>query len=1556
MFTADVLDIWNGSFVDGAQLTGGSDLAWLVTVLPNADDEVNITLPRRDCFEAGVACVGERSLEDSFGADVDYQAPPQQEDDSPDANVILSGVMTWGAGDGGAGGAFVGYARRKRMGEPDRAGGFEIRYIDRAAVRSTWDLYALAQLQGTVLSGPAAGLTFPVVMTMSDAVDLSSGFVFYAGGHSFASGASVNPEGDGGDPRYWMWDAPCARWQAGDEVEFRLMAPSPGVSAQDAHADASLESLSVAGATLDSPFDPGVLDYAATADPDTGRVTVGAVAAQPDACVSQIVPSDADGDPSNGHQVDLVDADTVVSVVVTAADNSTVGTYTLTVSIPVAPVSDDATLRGLVIDGAVLGGVFDAAVSGYTAQAEAHIARVTVAAEPADDGAVVEIVPSDADGDPSNGHQVDLVAAQTVGGVGRTQVEVSVTAGDGVSRAVYSVVVLRVGAAGFGRAAGRDVDMRGSAVAVPSGMWSDGSSVWVGDLVYDGSSGADTSIYRVAAVDAVSGGLVAGSELLLRDVLGAHERAVDVWSDGETLWVLAADGRVVAFGLADGQRRAGSDIRSLRYVRGYFGLWSDGEILWVGRNSDATSAGSTPGASVLAMDLASGRRLPGRDITVVSAPAGASSAHGLWSDGITMWVMYGDAGTALAFDLDSGQRRPNMDLGFAGRDGIGVPRALWSDGAVMWVGDYPTSYSYATHTFAALSRLVAYYLPTEAALGSLGLVDVGGEEVSIGRFSAWDTHYRGDVFSDVDTVTVDAGVYHPDAAATITPADADADTAGHQVALDVGVNAVTVLVGTPNHTVAYTIEILRLPPLALTSLEFSDTILTPRFAAGTSNYTGAATALAERVTVTAVPNDPGAVVEITPPDADADTAGHQVDLDIGVNTATVTVTAADGVTVRVYEVAVTRPPPPALTALEFSDTTLAPRFAAGTSNYTGAVVGGTSRITVVAEADNPGATITTVPADSAPGVVGHQIDVGEGDLVVTVTVTAADGATSRDYSVMVGRDRQPAAVARVVLGGVDVDFSPMRGRYDASAPQDLTSTTIDLAPAGRSTLGGFAVTAGDAQVTPIGDGGRVGLSPGRDTLIAVRASSPGHQRERLYTFRLRAPQNGNGARSIAPGGSLTLGTSVKSVLPALRADNQDGNEPLLTALSVSSGTLAPSFESAVLDYNLSVPFDTEHLTVTPTAATGATVTYSDPDADADTGGQQFALNPIQNGQPSQTAIAVIVTHGTNVNSYTITVTRNPASTSEQSGSDFAGDTTTVGRLGINEYLKGEIDTGGDQDWYAVNLKGGYDYFFYMLGSGGDHYGTTGSLSKPWITGIYKSDGSEAATPFHPYNCHNPDGYSNSSPDLFAQIVGLHGHRIVRCGPSFWSTPGTVVYFVPEADGMYYIGVASKSTTSTGTYTLIQRTRAYSDPVPDHYYYGTHPQAYGRATVGEPAAGFIQHPMDLDYFAVELTAGRRYRVDGRNATDVMGRSVRIEPGHPSRVAYFAVGSIWRMSTNGSGGYDYHHVSVGSMCDFKEFTAPVTGTYLVRVGAWRTRNYSAATGWGGYKVAVTDITDD
>ena len=79
-----------------------------------------------------------------------------------------------------------------------------------------------------------------------------------------------------------------------------------------------------------------------------------------------------------------------------------------------------------------------------------------------------------------------------------------------------------------------------------------------------------------------------------------------------------------------------------------------------------------------------------------------------------------------------------------------------------------------------------------------------------------------------------------------------------------------------------------------------------------------------------------------------------------------------------------------------------------------------------------------------------------------------------------------------------------------------------------------------------------------------------------------------------------------------------------------------------------------------------------------------------------------------------------------------------------------------------------------------------------------------------------------------------------------------------------------------------------------------------------------------------------------------------PHVPWRAASFMAGDIWRVSTNNLLETVYHPIHEASMCYvFDEFTAPVTGTYIIQVFAY---DNDGTSGWGGYKVTVTDVTDD
>ena len=98
----------------------------------------------------------------------------------------------------------------------------------------------------------------------------------------------------------------------------------------------------------------------------------------------------------------------------------------------------------------------------------------------------------------------------------------------------------------------------------------------------------------------------------------------------------------------------------------------------------------------------------------------------------------------------------------------------------------------------------------------------------------------------------------------------------------------------------------------------------------------------------------------------------------------------------------------------------------------------------------------------------------------------------------------------------------------------------------------------------------------------------------------------------------------------------------LSALSMSSGTLRPTFAATTTEYRAAVQYNVSRVTVTATAATGVTVEYLDAtditldDADTNTNGHQVDL------AVGETAFKVTVTSGADTETYTVTVERNSA--------------------------------------------------------------------------------------------------------------------------------------------------------------------------------------------------------------------------------------------------------------------------------------------------------------------------
>ena len=187
--------------------------------------------------------------------------------------------------------------------------------------------------------------------------------------------------------------------------------------------DATLSSLTIDPGMPNPAFDPDTYTYTATVPYATTTVTVTAIPNDLDAAVT-----------INGQTATTLDmpftGDTMdIAVTVTAEDNTTKLTYTITVNR--GDPSTDATLSDLTINPGTLNPVFDPATLDYTVSVENGISTITITATANNSGATITI-----NGQTATTLDVPLVE-------GENTITVIVTAEDNTTKLTYTITVNR---------------------------------------------------------------------------------------------------------------------------------------------------------------------------------------------------------------------------------------------------------------------------------------------------------------------------------------------------------------------------------------------------------------------------------------------------------------------------------------------------------------------------------------------------------------------------------------------------------------------------------------------------------------------------------------------------------------------------------------------------------------------------------------------------------------------------------------------------------------------------------------------------------------------------------------------------------------------------------------------------------------------------------------------------------------------------------------------------------------------------------------------------------
>ena len=437
-----------------------------------------------------------------------------------------------------------------------------------------------------------------------------------------------------------------------------------------------------------------------------------------------------------------------------------------------------------------------------------------------------------------------------------------------------------------------------------------------------------------------------------------------IWSDEETIWITRTtatarlvdrvadtDGRADAYGLSDMARQPEKDIRAMYGALNHHahGIWSDGQTMWVSDDDRAT---------IFAYSLQSdnyGNRLRTKEFhTYIKASRNGrlyADLRGLWSDGTHMWVADSRVKKIVAYTL-GGQRNADLDLNLL--DGVGNdgPTDIWSNGYTMWVADYRDKKIYAYRLSDGVRQPGLDYNNLESA----------GNVSPTGIWSNGKLMYVYD--------------------------------------------------NSKNTLYSYR-SLAPFPSLASLSLvSGTDAVDIGTFNAFDLEYSARLGRLISQVTVNySAASDVG--VEVGPPDADPNAPGHQVDLALTTGSyeeaTEITVTATQDGETTTYGVRVTRVDVDAisndatLSSLSLVDVNLG-TFDSANLSYEAVVASSLTQTTVSLTTADPGARDLISPSDADDVATGHQVDLAVGLNEITIEVTASDAEkTTRRYVVALVR-------------------------------------------------------------------------------------------------------------------------------------------------------------------------------------------------------------------------------------------------------------------------------------------------------------------------------------------------------------------------------------------------------------------------------------------------------------------------------------------------------------------------------------------------------------------------
>lgn len=210
----------------------------------------------------------------------------------------------------------------------------------------------------------------------------------------------------------------------------------------------------------------------------------------------------------------------------------------------------------------------------------------------------------------------------------------------------------------------------------------------------------------------------------------------------------------------------------------------------------------------------------------------------------------------------------------------------------------------------------------------------------------------------------------------------------------------------------------------LSNLTISTGTLNPIFSSSVTDYLAIVENNVLNINVTPTAYDPNASINVNNIPCKSGTPSQLISLDIGTNNINIEVTSPDSSSIKNYSIIVKREDNVYLSNLIVSSGTLNPSFSKEVMDYTLSVSNSVTSVTVTPTADNSNSKLTVNGISIISGQESSPINLNEGENIITISVLAVNGITTKEYTIIITRLEHLSFVEEYSITNLSYFHSP----------------------------------------------------------------------------------------------------------------------------------------------------------------------------------------------------------------------------------------------------------------------------------------------------------------------------------------------------------------------------------------------------------------------------------------------------------------------------------------------------------------------------------------------------